>query len=126
MIGIRVIITLLMLAVLTLGCMNAKLPEATDPAGSGGSVILIAITQGDAEEVGKLLDAQPDLIYEVDGGSQTPLHIAASKGNAEIVKLLLDRGADPYAMDDEGRTPAETAQSAGASQPVIDLLETSQ
>jgi len=33
------------------------------------------------------------------------LHFAAGCGHIEIVKLLLERGADREAVDKEGRTP---------------------
>ncbi|VUC26129.1 unnamed protein product [Clonostachys rosea] len=36
---------------------------------------------------------------------RTPLHIASSYGNPRLVKLLLDHGANPMAIDKFGRTP---------------------
>lgn len=39
----------------------------------------------------------------------TALHVAAMRGNAEIVKILIHRGARVGAQDGKGRTPAEVA-----------------
>ena len=44
-----------------------------------------------------------------DGQGRTALHIAARRGHATIVQLLLDGGFDPSAGDIEGRTPVHMA-----------------
>ena len=36
---------------------------------------------------------------------QTALHLAARKAHKEVVKLLLDKGADPNAQTSTGVTP---------------------
>lgn len=55
----------------------------------------------------KLLDIQ-----DVDG--QTALHVAASVGNVECVKVLLDAGADSTLRDAEGLTPLQVGFPRGA------------
>jgi ankyrin repeat protein len=56
---------------------------------------------GDLERVRELLEEDPSLANRVSEyvtyylGSGTPLRNAAATGNVEIVKLLLERGADP-------------------------------
>ena len=42
---------------------------------------------------------------------RTPLHVAIALGHAHLVPLLLDHGADPNAVDDEGRTPLQVAET---------------
>ena len=42
--------------------------------------------------------------HDVEHGHETPLHWAARKGNAPLVKLLLDNGADPDAKTTSVRT----------------------
>ena len=44
---------------------------------------------------------------------QTALHLAARKAHKEVVKLLLDKGADPNAQTSTGVTPLYDAR-AGA------------
>ena len=43
----------------------------------------------------------------------TLLMAAAEKGDAELVLMLLDRGADPAAIDKKGRTARSLAQASG-------------
>jgi ankyrin repeat protein len=44
------------------------------------------------------------------GQGMTPLHLACLHGDLELVKLLLENGADPTLTDKEGLTPRERAQ----------------
>ena len=46
-----------------------------------------------------------------DGWNHTPLHYAAAGGHANIVKKLLDAGADPMLRDAFGRTPIMIARA---------------
>jgi ankyrin repeat protein len=73
-----------------------------------------AIREGDVNRVRELLDQgewAPGLDVECDG--RTALHEAASKGEMEIVKLLVERGYSLAADDDSGDTPLHTAASLG-------------
>ena len=42
-------------------------------------------------------------------GASTPLHSAATSGDRQAVRTLLDGGADPNACDDRGCTPLHFA-----------------
>lgn len=64
------------------------------------------------------------------GGANTPqrasssiLHGAAATGDPDLTRLVLRKGGDPDAVDDQGRTPADVARSAG-HEDVVRLLET--
>ncbi|KAL9037525.1 MAG: hypothetical protein Q9214_005666, partial [Letrouitia sp. 1 TL-2023] len=46
-----------------------------------------------------LLDMGSDTEARGGHGGATPINIASLRGNAEVVQLLLDHGADPYAVD---------------------------
>jgi ankyrin repeat protein len=65
---------------------------------------------GDLERVKELLDEDPSLANRVSEyvtyylGSGTPLKNAAARGHLEMVKLLLERGADPN-LREEGIAP---------------------
>lgn len=58
---------------------------------------------GPASAVRSALDADPSLVYRSEC-SDFGIHLAAWQGNAEIVKLLLERGADVNARGNGGRT----------------------
>lgn len=72
--------------------------------------ICTAASTGDLERVRELLDKDPSLANRVSEyvtyyiGSGAPLKNAAAKGHIEIVRLLLERGADPN-LPEEGIAP---------------------
>jgi ankyrin repeat protein len=46
-------------------------------------------------------------------GGGTPLHTVAFTGNAEVARMLLERGADPMARTDDGKTAIDIARERG-------------
>jgi ankyrin repeat protein len=58
--------------------------------------------------------------YSYEGGF-TPLMHAAHAGNLELVRLLLENGADPNAKNGEGKTPLMFARENGRAE-VAELL----
>ena len=69
-----------------------------------------------------LLEAGADT--EVHGGrcSATPINIASFRGNEDVVKILLEYGADPHAMDNTPRSAIQWARLNNYRK-VVDILE---
>ena len=57
----------------------------------------------------KMLKADPDLIERIDEDKRTPLHVAARFGHVEVVKWLLDNGANVDAVAYNKFTPLRLA-----------------
>jgi serine/threonine protein kinase len=67
---------------------------------------------GDVSELSRLLEGRAD----VNGGDydqRTPLHIAVSRAEVDVVQLLLQHRADAQAFDHYGQTPLYEAERAG-------------
>jgi ankyrin repeat protein len=74
---------------------------------------------GDLSAAKALIEAGIDVNKAGDLG-YTPLHVACMQGNVEMVKLLIDKGANMFALS-EGDAPFATARLAGHDQ-ICDLL----
>ncbi|KAM5338509.1 60 kDa lysophospholipase [Glossophaga mutica] len=59
---------------------------------------------GDTEALQALAELGGDLSLQ-DFSGQTPLHVAARRGQAGVVALLLQRGLDVHARDEDGLSP---------------------
>lgn len=80
----------------------------------------VAVIMKDKERVATILKKSPDV--DARGPRrQTALHVAASGGNADMVKLLLDAGASPHVRSEAGSTPFYRAARSG-SIPTLELL----
>jgi ankyrin repeat protein len=77
----------------------------------GDNALHCVVRWGDRAAAKALIDAAIDVNKAGDLG-YTPLHVACMKGNAEIVKLLTDSGADVFALS-EGDAPFTTARLGG-------------
>ncbi len=85
--------------------------------------IFSAVNKGDIETVNKLLDRDPTLALKPDRNDRRPLHYAAKKGNAEMARTLVRKGANVNDKDKKGFTPLHYACSKGDSDTVKILLE---
>jgi cytohesin len=64
-----------------------------------------AARQGNLEKVRTLVDKDPALVAARDKGGETPLHWAAFSGNVDLVRFLLEKGAEVDAKNARGLTP---------------------
>lgn len=118
--------TLLLSVAMLTGCGGKSIPE--DPGIPEGTDLRdnfnTAILQEDEEAVTKLLAAQPLLAtapHPISG--QWPIHTAVRANNEAIVKLLIENGADPYVLNDEGETAEDVARNSGSGESVMALLQ---
>ena len=77
----------------------------------GDNALHCVVRWGDLAAAKALIEAGIDINKAGDLG-YTPPHVACMQGNAEMVRLLIDRGADMFALS-EGYAPFTTARLAG-------------
>ncbi|KAJ6573234.1 ankyrin repeat-containing domain protein [Mycena sp. CBHHK59/15] len=106
------------------GILQSELDARITP--SLGKELLLWAAASKPHIVAKLL-AAPYHIHPNKGyrlWAKTPLHVAASAGNAEVVALLLDAGADPNSeWDQEEVRPIHMAAENGDLEIVKMLLD---
>lgn len=103
----------------------ALLTRSSDETHNGAwfehmSLLGLAMSRGHRDIALWLIDAGApvELIEPPDGG--TLLHVAASVGDAELVRILAERGVDPNQPNSEGLTPI--AHASGDRAAVITAL----
>jgi ankyrin repeat protein len=86
--------------------------------------IFTAVRRGDVEEVARILNAKPHLMEAriLDSSDQMPLMMAAGRGHAGLVRLLLERGAKVNACNRYRETALLEAASGGHEEVVSILL----
>ena len=105
-------------AVLVVGCATTQSPEppttkvqvrGSDREGELDVPILAAAYNGNIEAVKQHLAAGTDVNVKGGFADGTPLHYAAANGHKEIAELLIEKGADMNAKDEDGGTPLDVA-----------------
>ena len=84
-----------------------------------------AVAAGDRGRVEALLRADPALVRSPAGNrdAELPLHVAARAGNLEMLRLLVDAGAEVDGFDVDESTPLHVAASARRADVVRFLIE---
>ena len=80
-----------------------------------------AAKYGHATYIKQLLPKKPAINGHSSSRGDTALHKAIRRKHAEVVKLLLENGADPKAQNFKGTTPVELATEIGDKK-IIDIL----
>ncbi|XP_022252928.1 ankyrin repeat domain-containing protein 40-like [Limulus polyphemus] len=70
-----------------------------------------AACYGDEESIRLLLSKGVNINTQHDINGWTPLHWAAKRGHAPVVKYLLSQGAETYRTSNKGETPAAVAMN---------------
>jgi len=84
-----------------------------DVVHKGGWQPLHWAAANDARDVAGLLVAQGAQLDEASGDDgRTPLHQAVRHGHERMVRALLEHGADPMAVDGQGKTPRDICRYA--------------
>jgi len=116
---------------LELAVMRGNLPAALLLIDAGASYAIAygdstllhtAAERGDVPMAELLLEKFPDFAEEKDRAGNTPLHLAAQAGHAEMVTFLIDAGFDPAQKNAGNRTALYLAQ-AKSHPDVIEILE---
>ncbi|CAK4654907.1 unnamed protein product [Aphanomyces euteiches] len=89
---------------------------------NGETPLFRAIVEGHFDIVVALLEASDPSVNKANYEDATPLHEASKKGKLDIVKLLLDHGADVDSTDQDGFTALEWASYNGYFEIVKILL----
>jgi len=104
-------------AVLLVGCgesqQSAPTPEAkSEPPTAKATDISIhdAAKEGNIEAVKQHLDVGVNVNAKQGIPKWTPLHLASLFNRREVAELLIAKGADVNAKDDEGSTPVDNAE----------------
>jgi hypothetical protein len=91
--------------------------------GANEPPIFDAARLGTAAETAKILKTEPAMRDARNQLGSTPLHLAATNGDAGPLKALIAAGAEVNARDKEDNTPLHMAAYAGKSEAARLLLE---
>jgi ankyrin repeat protein len=84
--------------------------------------VMAAAMRGDVEALKSLLDRGADVNVQGGDFGRTALLMATTTGRDDVVKLLLEKGANPSAKDQLGNTVLRWAKKQGDSS-IVKLLE---
>lgn len=74
-------------------------------------MIIRHVQQGELDALVSLIETCPTSVDDRDAEGCTALHWAADKGNCDMVRVLVQHGADVNAVDIDGQRPLEYAMA---------------
>jgi ankyrin repeat protein len=102
---------------------EGRLPLSLQDKGTRRTILHKACARGNLPRALDILQRHPALLNAVDNGGYGPLHEASLMGHLEIVRLLIERGADLNAQAANGDTALHDACENGHLSIVKLLLE---
>ncbi|TFL06716.1 ankyrin repeat-containing domain protein [Pterulicium gracile] len=108
------------------GGFSVSVSSVTAPPMADGEGVHALAVSGNVESLRDLLSKDASDINSVDEYGYTPLHLAADRGHADIVRLLLDYRANVSAKDEDDYTPLDLATIAGHPHIATILSDTKQ
>ena len=88
------------------------------------SGLISAVAQGDVPTLTSLLAGDISVKIKANKDDDTLVHIAASKGDIEVVRLLMEKGASVDETNMHGETPLHVAAKTGNLEVVSLLVKT--
>ncbi len=79
------------------------------------------VRRAEIAQIKTYLETHPDLANTPDDRRCTPLHYSVNRGDLELVRFLLDKGADVTSRDSDGDSPLHWA-AIYAKPDIVDLL----
>lgn len=87
---------------------------ATKERDAPAALVLAALADDSSDSVRTLFERHPEFLASRSEWGETPLHLAAARGNVQATAVLLDLGADVGARDADGATPLHRAVRQGS------------
>ncbi|XP_077987109.1 ankyrin repeat domain-containing protein 45-like [Glandiceps talaboti] len=105
-------------------------PQSAEPP-RVANIVIECINRNDAERLQQCFDNEEDpyhgevdkLLRERDEAGKAPVDLACIKGTLDVLKVLLEKGADANIRDREGKSPLDFACVLGREDIVRALLE---
>jgi len=105
---------------LAAACAHAQQPCCAPPR-TPAEALFRSIENGDAAEFSRLLDAGVSLSATNKNG-ETPLYVAAEKGQVEMARVLIAKGADAKVRTPNGETVLHAASMIESAALTTDLI----
>lgn len=91
--------------------LGADKIDVNKPNNSGKTPLMIAVLKKHLNIITKLLTLKDIKINEQDNEGFTALHYAAMSGNPEIIKILINKGADKFITNKDGSVAFKYARN---------------